>query len=681
MSRPVTVVVPVRDGSGDVRAGLGGLARHTVLGADVDVLVIDDAVTAPAPRRAIDEAEADGVTVVRNPEPLGVVGTANQALDLAGRRDVVLLDPAVVVTAGWLDRMADAADTADVATVTPLTDRGPVSGLPAELVAAFGLDGPAPRIDECAAHATRHSVRRRPEVVSGLGACLWLTRSAIDLVGPFDEDAFGPGAGHDVDWCVRAGRAGLRHVVEDSTFVHLGPAADDPADAAARAHASHLLAGRYPYLTRLNRRERGDDPLAVSFAALRLGADEVAPGRAHVLHLLHTTPDGPGGTETHVRELIAALLPTIDGSVLYPTDSGFVVRRDRGDGRRAVRDEMLLPGAARRPGRLEDGGAAAALRTALDLLDVDIVHVHDLLNLSLSPLAVAREAGVPTVVTIHDMSLACIHHNVLWCDEVACGLPDDRAACARCLPQTIGLTIDHLDRHRALVAAAVPHVDRWVAPSRAAADHLDRAHPLPPDRLEVIPHGALVPPAADGRAPDPVRVQEEPVRLAFVGRGWAKKGLATVNHLCAAVADTTIELHHFGPLVDPAHPDLHRHGPYDSAVLPDLLRAAGIAAVLLPGHVPETFSYVMSEALAAGLPVIGARHGALAERVRATGAGWTFDPEDRDALEHLVRTLDRDRDLLWSGTERAASAPLITAAEVAVRYESTYRDLVGEDRQ
>ena len=40
----------------------------------------------------------------------------------------------------------------------------------------------------------------------------------------------------------------------------------------------------------------------------------------------------------------------------------------------------------------------------------------------------------------------------------------------------------------------------------------------------------------------------------------------------------------------------------------------------------ETFGLVMTEAILAGLPVVGASYGALGERIRAAGAGWTIDP-------------------------------------------------------
>jgi hypothetical protein len=60
--------------------------------------------------------------------------------------------------------------------------------------------------------------------------------------------------------------------------------------------------------------------------------------------------------------------------------------------------------------------------------------------------------------------------------------------------------------------------------------------------------------------------------------------------------------------------------------------------VLYPSAGPETFSYTLSEAWAAGRPVLVPPIGALAERVRNSGAGWVLsDAEWRDEAAMLAR--------------------------------------------
>jgi glycosyltransferase involved in cell wall biosynthesis len=163
------------------------------------------------------------------------------------------------------------------------------------------------------------------------------------------------------------------------------------------------------------------------------------------------------------------------------------------------------------------------------------------------------------------------------------------------------------------------------------------------------------------------------LRVAFVGLGWSKKGLDAVNELAEAFRGTSVEIHHFGELKDPSSPRLHTHGPFDNEMLPELLHRAGIQIVLLPGPYAETFGHVMTEALIAGVPVIGARYGALGERIRATGAGWTIDPTEVTGIQHLIADLDRCRSEVLRATRRAIAARVESIGGTAPRYATLYR--------
>jgi len=69
--------------------------------------------------------------------------------------------------------------------------------------------------------------------------------------------------------------------------------------------------------------------------------------------------------------------------------------------------------------------------------------------------------------------------------------------------------------------------------------------------------------------------------------------------------------------------------------------------------------------MAAGIPVIGATYGALGERIRAFGAGWTIDPTDPDGIRVLIERLDRARDELLRVTRQVLLVPLETVADTA----------------
>ncbi|MGZ4727864.1 MAG: glycosyltransferase, partial [Acidimicrobiales bacterium] len=82
---------------------------------------------------------------------------------------------------------------------------------------------------------------------------------------------------------------------------------------------------------------------------------------------------------------------------------------------------------------------------------------------------------------------------------------------------------------------------------------------------------------------------------------------------------------------------------------------------------------VMSEAILAGVPVIGASYGALGERIRAHGAGWTIDPTDAAGLVTLVERLDANRDEVLRATRRVHAIELDTVAATAPRYAALYQ--------
>jgi glycosyltransferase involved in cell wall biosynthesis len=216
-------------------------------------------------------------------------------------------------------------------------------------------------------------------------------------------------------------------------------------------------------------------------------------------------------------------------------------------------------------------------------------------------------------------------------------------------------------------------VDRWVFASQSAANYFLRVYDVDSDRVEIIPHGAVIHIDRPGREVDEGVILDEPLRLAFVGRGWAKKGLGVANELADAFADSTIEIHHFGELKDPASPRLHTHGRFDNEMLPELLHRAGIHIVLLPGAYAETFGHVMTEALIAGLPVIGARYGALGERIRASGTGWTIDPTEPADIRELIENLDRCRNEVLRATRRAIAVNVDSIGGTAHRYAALYR--------
>jgi glycosyltransferase involved in cell wall biosynthesis len=144
---------------------------------------------------------------------------------------------------------------------------------------------------------------------------------------------------------------------------------------------------------------------------------------------------------------------------------------------------------------------------------------------------------------------------------------------------------------------------------------LIRAYPsLSGDRTTVIPHRVDFSP----RRPQ-VR-HAGPLVIGVMGYISAQKGAHIVVGLAERIetAHPDVRVVVLGNLDIPCRAArLTVTGPYQREDLPDLIEGHGINMFLFPSIWPETFSYVVAEMTALGLPVVAFDLGAPAERLRS----------------------------------------------------------------
>ena len=214
---PVAVVVPVYNAPALVDAGLAALRAHTP--PDVPLILVDDASTDAAIAPLLERHAVDArVRVLRNARNLGFTATANRGIREAGRADVVLLNADAEVGPAWLAGLRRAAYSgSDVATATAVSDNAGAFSVP-ELERANAV--PAGWTAQQAARALwQHAGLAYPQLPTGNGFCLYIRRGVLDAVGLLDETAFPQGYGEENDFCQRASRRGLRHVIAGNVFV------------------------------------------------------------------------------------------------------------------------------------------------------------------------------------------------------------------------------------------------------------------------------------------------------------------------------------------------------------------------------------------------------------------------------------------------------------------------------
>jgi GT2 family glycosyltransferase/glycosyltransferase involved in cell wall biosynthesis len=295
----VVVCIPVYGQHELVERCVASVLAHTP--SDVTILVADDASPDGATKSFLELNSDPRIRYLRQPRNVGFVENVNAVFTAAAPADVVILNSDCEVGPEWLERLRAAAYSDSlVATATALTNHGTIVSMPREGPSSELPSGRT--VEEVARAVAASSLRLRPRIVTAIGHCMWVRRSALDLIGGFDT-AFSPGYGEEVDFSQRCSLRGLSHVAADDVFVfHRGGSSFD-ASPLQRAH-ERLLASRYPYypsaVRSLDRQTTG--PLVRSLAIARAAIEG-----------LSVTIDarclGPTvtGTQIHVLELIHAL--------------------------------------------------------------------------------------------------------------------------------------------------------------------------------------------------------------------------------------------------------------------------------------------------------------------------------------------------------------------------------------
>jgi GT2 family glycosyltransferase/glycosyltransferase involved in cell wall biosynthesis len=294
---PTVVCIPLYGAHELFKRCLRSLLRHTH--RDVPILVADDADPDPAAREWVAELERTSplehtIYWMRQPANRGFPGNCNDAFAAAAPADVAVVNSDCEVGARWLEGLIEAAyvDT-NVASATTLTNHGTIVSVPwrnrphPNLPSRVGFELASARVRE-------RSLLLRPRIPTLIGHCFLVRRSALDLVGDFDE-VFSPGYGEEVDFSQRCLAVGLQHVVADEVLVlHRGGASlgQDGKPNPVQERHEEILNARYPWYKGAVEAVAQDreGPLARSLAA--------------------------------ARQALVGLRVTIDGRILGPTLTG-----------------------------------------------------------------------------------------------------------------------------------------------------------------------------------------------------------------------------------------------------------------------------------------------------------------------------------------------------------------------
>ncbi len=584
-------------------------ARNTIA---FELIVVEDCSPEPQISADLKEISARGwITLIRNDSNLGFVCSINKGISQHRDRDVVILNSDTEVYDGWLDRLHQAAYSSEkVASVTPLSNNATICSYPRFLHDnPYPLEVDYPTLDRLAMDVNAGVTVETP---TGVGFCMYLRRTALDIVGDFDEASFGKGYGEENDWCQRAITQGWRNLIASYVFVrHIGGASFLGEKGKRVTDAMRVLAKLHPTYNSQVKQFTENDPLRESRQRLDWARLKHQKKHENALMVCHNRG---GGAEKYLLQ---------DASALANKGMGvFFMRpyRDRPSHvliqHQTCRQLLNLPSF-----RLSDTDVLSKVIRELGIISA---HCHGLVDFEPDApaqlLQLCQTAVIKLYVDIHDYKVICPRINLVDENGLYCREPDI-SGCNVCLSERgndFGVT--DIEQWRKLHHSVLCAADQLQVPNKDVAERLSRYYP--DLQLNVTPHEEIAPHEIKLRTPH--LSHNEKLTIVIIGAIGKIKGFDVIRACAKDAKQRNLHLN----FVLMGHTIRNRlllnegikiTGKYHDDNALELLEKINPHVVFLPSLWPETYSYTLSIALKAGLPVFAFDIGAIAARLKEAG--------------------------------------------------------------
>jgi glycosyltransferase involved in cell wall biosynthesis len=284
-----------------------------------------------------------------------------------------------------------------------------------------------------------------------------------------------------------------------------------------------------------------------------------------------------------------------------------------------------------------------AFRKFLGEIHPDIVHVGHLSHLSTNLVAIAKAAKIPVVFTLHDYWMQCLRGQLITSKMQLCpGPSEDR--CVTCMRYYFRSDPEARQAYRSWdthTRSICAQVDHFIAPCRFLYDKFE-VWGIPVGRMSNLDYGFDLAPFKKLKKQKSLKI-----RFGFMGRIIPVKGVDLLIEAINGLAHSKVELNIFGANNSEVaylkrmdrHQNVHFLGNYDNRDIAEVFQK--IDVLVVPSRWYENSPLVIHEAFLAGVPVITANIGGMAELVKDGENGLLFQVDNvQDLQAKMQRFLD-----------------------------------------
>lgn len=590
------------------------------------------------------------------------------------KNDIVLLDPGICVTSNWLMKLIECAySDRTIGTVTPFCNNGSICSIPNftenNNINQYGLS-----VTEIANIVESLSSKEYPILPHAVGFCMYIKRETLDYVGVFEEYNYGYGFGEDVEFSWRAKQYGFSHVLCDNTFVYC---MDSTLLETYKKHVGIKKIHHEKYIKEIEAKNEYVNMNSLSNIQKTIQAKLLSMnGKRNIFINLHFgfEPENlnyMGGTQFLVKDIVCSLNYKYNFFVFFLDYQGATLNLYCNRKKYSFNYKMDNNF---RTVEFSNRTMNEILTRIFILFNIDLIHIHHTIAQTFDVAYAAKKLNIPYIVSLHDYYWICPSFNLISCENEFCYGIKENEYCGICLLNKLKLNENILGIWRERALEVLSGSQTLVVPSSSTMGIYARVYPELVGKFKLIAHGIR----KNGNTKRKSVVDFNNINIAFVGSLTHQKGSDIAYKLITHECNTQFNWFFFGDIHDNRFRNIEQnnvviYGTYQREDLNDLLYSNNINAVCVLSTVPETYCFVLSEVLEAGIPVIASDIGALSERIIESKGGWLIPSDaEPEAVYSILNEIRDDPSKYYKALEALCNYPAQYIDNMANEYLALY---------